>query len=554
MRLIFLILTMLMMGSAFGQTGNRYWVAFADKNNSPYSLNNPSTYLSQRSIDRRTRQGIALDSTDLPVNPAYIDSVIARGATVRHSSKWLNGVSIEVPNLQVLQSIQALPFVRQTQKNGRVAYTRDYKPMGKFLVNPEGGQGHRVSRLTNMNYGASYNQIRLHNGDVLHNLGYMGQGMRIAVFDAGFVNVDILACFDSLYLENRVVDTYDFVDLNSNVYVFDSHGTFVLGCMAGIIPGELIGTAPKAEYMLYRTENNVGGSENSLEEDNWVAAAERADSAGADVFNTSLAYTTFDDTTMNYTYADMDGNTARITIGSDFAAKKGILVVASAGNYGGGSWTYVGAPADGDSVLSIGAVNAEGERVGFSSIGPTADGRIKPNVMAQGSAAVSCQVNGPSISFVSGTSFSGPIMAGLVSCLWQAFPNQTNMQIFEAVQRSGSNAGSPNNQIGYGIPNLQQALTTLGVRASNALMFDFEAFPNPFTSNIQVQFQLDIAGMGAVKMYDLAGRVVYEEELGWFAAGAQAFSIEVPSNIHSGLYVIEFSTPNARAFQKLIKQ
>jgi hypothetical protein len=171
--------------------------------------------------------------------------------------------------------------VRQTKKNGRVAYTRDYKPTGKFLVNPEDGQGRRVSRLTNMNYGASYNQIRLHNGDVLHNLGYMGQGMRIAVFDAGFVNVDILACFDSLYLENRVIDTYDFVDLNSNVYVFDAHGTFVLGCMAGIIPGELIGTAPKAEYMLYRTENNVGGSENSLEEDNWVAAAERADSAGA---------------------------------------------------------------------------------------------------------------------------------------------------------------------------------------------------------------------------------------------------------------------------------
>lgn len=554
MRLLFAIFSLIIVWPAAAQTGNRYWVAFTDKQNSPYSLNNPTVFLSQRAIDRRNRQSIQLDSTDLPVNPAYIDSVIAKGATVRHSSKWLNGVSIEVPNPQVLQDIQALPFVRQTQQNGRVAYTRDYKPNGKFLQNPESGQGNRVSRLTNMNYGASYNQIRLHNGDVLHNLGYMGQGMRIAVFDAGFVNVDILACFDSLFLENRVVDTYDFVDLNNNVYVFDSHGTFVMGCMAGIIPGELIGTAPKAEYLLYRTENNVGGSENRLEEDNWVAAAERADSAGADVFNTSLAYTTFDDTAMNYTYSDMDGNTARITIGSDMAARKGILVVASAGNYGGGSWTYIGAPADGDSVLAIGAVNSEGERVNFSSIGPTADGRIKPNVMAQGSAAVSCQVNGTSISFVNGTSFSGPIMAGLVSCLWQAFPNQTNMQIFEAVQRSGSNAGSPNNQIGYGIPNMQSALTTLGVRPQQLNSMNFEAYPNPFGNTINVQCQLDIAGLGHVKVYDLTGRIIYEEAIGWFAAGSHAFSIEVPSNIRPGLHVIEFSTPYARAVQKLLKE
>lgn len=554
MRVLFLLFSFLFIGAATAQTGNRYWVAFTDKNSSPYSLGNPITYLSQRSIDRRTRQGIALDSTDLPVNPAYIDSVITRGATVRHSSKWLNGVSIDVPNPQVLQAIQSLPFVRQTQQNGRAAYNRGPTPSDKFVQNPEHDAALRISRLTNMNYGASYNQIRLHNGDVLHNLGYMGQGMRIAVFDAGFVNVDVLACFDSLYLESRVVDTYDFVDLNSNVYVFDSHGTFVLGCMAGVIPGELIGTAPKAEYLLYRTENNVGGSENRLEEDNWVAAAERADSAGADVFNTSLAYTTFDDTTMNYTYADMDGNTARITIGSDFAAKKGILVVASAGNYGSGSWTYIGAPADGDSVLSIGAVNAEGVRVNFSSIGPTADGRIKPNVMAQGSAAVSCQVNGPSISFVSGTSFSGPIMAGLVSCLWQAFPNQTSMQIFEAVQRSGSNASTPNNQIGYGLPNLQQAFTTLGIRVPNATQLHFEAYPNPFTDQIQVQFQLDIAGLSDVKMYDLTGRVIYNASLGWFATGAHAFSIEVPSNIRSGLYVIEFGASYGRAFQKLLKE
>jgi len=555
MRIICILFVLLFSQAASAQTGNRYWIAFTDKNNSTFSLNAPNAYLSQRSIDRRVRQSIALDSTDLPVNRAYLDSLIVKGATIRHTSKWLNGASIEVPDSSVLLAIQALPFVRASRKTGRISNPVVPITDDKFTVtNQSASASARIERLTNVNYGASYNQIRLHNGDVLHNLGYMGQGMRIAVFDAGFINVNVLACFDSLFLQNRIVDTYDFVDLQTGVYGFDSHGTYVLGCMAGVIPGELIGTAPKAEYMLYRTENNVGGSENQIEEDNWVAAAERADSAGADVFNTSLSYTTFDDPSMNYTYADMDGNTARITQGSDWAAKKGILVVASAGNYGNGGWTYIGAPADGDSVLSIGAVNSEGTRVGFSSIGPTSDGRLKPNVMAQGSAAVSCQLAGQGITYVSGTSFSGPIMAGLAACLWQAFPTKTNMDIFQGLEQSGSNHLTPNNQIGHGLPDLQYALTLLNSNDLKRRRTEMRVHPNPFQGHVHVTFELTIAGETALILRDIQGRVVAREQLGYVEHGPHAFRFEAPENLLPGVYVLELSNPYHTHIAKVVKQ
>jgi hypothetical protein len=534
------------------QTGNRYWIAFTDKNNSPYSLNNPAAYLSQRAIQRRTNQGIAIDSSDLPVNRRYLDSLIAKGATVRHTSKWLNGATVEVPNLQVLADIQALPFVRASRKTGRISYQRPAIE-DKFGSYTHASPMMRIDRLTNADYGASYNQIRLHNGDVLHNLGYRGEGMRIAVFDAGFINVNILSCFDSLFSQNRIVDTYDFVDLNTNPYVFDSHGTYVLGCMAGVIPGELIGTAPRAQYMLYRTENNVAGSENQIEEDNWVAAAERADSAGADVFNTSLSYTTFDDPSMNYSYADMNGNTARITRASDMAAKKGILVVASAGNYGGGGWTYIGAPADGDSVLSVGATNAEGQRIGFSSIGPTSDGRIKPEVMAQGSAAVSCALNGQGITFVSGTSFSGPIMAGLATILWQAHPTRTNMQIFEALKQSGSNRLTPNNQLGWGLPDLQLALNSLSARDISAVE-QLKVYPNPFSDRLQIQFEQKISSINTLNLRDLQGRIVYSENMGRVPSGMQGMQLTLPETLVPGMYLLEISNEYNTIVNRVVKQ
>jgi hypothetical protein len=257
---------------------------------------------------------------------------------------------------------------------------------------------------------------------------------------------------------------------------------------------------------------------------------------------------------MNYTYADMNGNTARITQASDWAAKKGILVVASAGNYGNGGWTYIGAPADGDSVLSVGAVNAEGVKVGFSSIGPTADGRIKPNVMAQGSAAVTCQLAGQGITYVNGTSFSGPIMAGLAACLWQAFPSKTNMEIFTSLEASGSNHLSPNNQIGHGLPDLQAALTFLNVADPSRLVSDVSVFPNPFENEIHVSFRQQIAGETRVQIHDLTGKLLYSEQMGWVNAGPHAFKLQSPANLHPGLYVLYISSTHGSSTLRIIKQ
>ncbi len=527
------------------QTGNRHWIEFTDKNNSPYSLNNPSAYLSARAIQRRVRQNIAIDSSDLPVNPHYIDSLISKGALIRNRSRWLNGVTVEASPAQLAQ-IQALPFVKRSSPNGRIVLPASQKMQATPWLPSQ------RTAFTPAQYGDSYNQIALHKGDVLHNAGFRGEGMLIAVFDAGFTNVNTLACFDSLRLQGKIKDTWDFVDLNSNVYGFDSHGTYVLGCMAGWIPGSLIGTAPKADYMLYRTENNVGGSEYIIEEDNWVAGAERADSAGADVFNTSLSYTTFDDPSMNHTYADLDGNTTRITRGADKAASKGIMVVVSAGNYGGSSWQYIGAPADGDSVLAVGATDANGNRVGFSSIGPTSDGRIKPNVMAQGSAAVSCGLqNG--ITTVSGTSFSGPIMAGLVSCLWQAFPEITNMQLMQAVQNAGNMASTPNNQVGYGIPDFQAARQALSVNELNQQQFNLLAYPNPVDRDFQLAFRSTQTGLAKVSLTDLQGKVLLNLDYTITKPGAQLLELRLPEGVESGIYLIGIEHQQQRNYLKLLK-
>lgn len=530
---------------AFAQTGDRYWISFTDKNNSPYSLSNPQDYLSQRAIDRRIRQQIPLDSTDLPVNPAYLDSIRNKGATIRHTSKWLNGATIQATPQQLI-AIQALPFVKGSLQNGRIVVSAAHK-----LVSMREMPAQRT-QFTPAQYGDSYNQIAMHKGDVLHNAGFRGEGMLIAVFDAGFINVDQLACFDSLRILNKIKDTYDFVDLDNDVYGQDSHGTYVLGCMAGWIPGSLIGTAPKADYLLYRTENNVGGSEYQIEEDNWVAAAERADSAGVDVMNTSLSYTTFDNPAMNHTYADMDGNTARITQAADLAASKGIMVVVSAGNYGSGSWQYIGAPADGDSVLSVGAVDATGSRVGFSSKGPTADGRIKPNVMAQGAGSITCGLQNGTIG-LNGTSFSGPIMAGLVTCLWQAYPSLTNMQLLQAIQQSASKANNPDNEMGYGIPDFQAARQALTVQDEVLSIQSLQIYPNPVKDQFEIAFTSDKTGSYRISLRSIEGKVVLFFDYVVTNPGPQRLTYALPATLESGLYFLEVQTGSSRSYIKLLK-
>lgn len=459
--LLFLILGSLISGTARAQF-TRYVVQLKHKGNSPYSFSTPLAYLSQRALDRRTRYGIAIDSADLPVTPSYVNQIDAiPNVTILNTSKWLNAVSILTNDASAITAINALPFVQgvrgiaSRQTDGRS--TRN-KFAGEEIITPLPPSTSRIT-ADYFNYGTnSYNEIHLHNGEFLHNIGLRGQGMQIAILDNGYSNYTNLKAFDSVVANNQVLGTWDFVARESNVANDGSHGMNCFSTIAANIPGQFIGKAPKASFWLYRTEDDA--SEYPIEEHNWVCAAERADSSGADLISSSLGYFDFDNATLNYTYANMDGNTTMSARGADVAAKKGLLVVISAGNEGTSSWHYIATPADGDSVMAVGAVATSGTVGGFSSYGPSSDGQIKPDVASVGVSAM-VQTTSNTIGTSNGTSFACPNMAGLSACLWQGFPEYNNMKVLKELQRAGTIFATPNDRIGYGIPNVKTAFKNL---------------------------------------------------------------------------------------------
>lgn len=459
---------------------DKYWIRFTDKNNSPYSINGPTQFLSQKAIDRRNTQGIAITENDIPVNPSYIQAVSSLGATILNVSKWLNSVTVYTTNPAVVDAIEQLPFVLTVEKSNlnNVPPEISQKPFFEVETYGDFSNSKPVESLSSgksYNYGQAFNQISMLNGIALHDLGYNGTGMTIAVLDAGFLNTNTIPAFNYLWNNNRILGSKDFVDpLNPNIFGSHSHGTSVLSTMGANLTGQIIGTAPEASYWLLRSED--GGSEYLIEELNWVSAAEFADSVGADVINSSLGYTTFDDPAQNHTYLDMDGNSAIISRGADMAVSKGMIVVNSAGNEGSSSWYYIGAPADGDSVFSIGAVNASGNYVSFSSHGPTADGQMKPDVVAQGSGSTIINAYTGNVSTGSGTSFSSPITAGMVTSLWQAHPNRRNTEVLDAIRQSASLSGNPNYQLGYGIPNYLTAHELLSLPVNYDIFLSIKVF------------------------------------------------------------------------------
>ena len=346
----------------------KYRIEFTDKNNTPYSLNAPDAFLSAKALERRNKQEIPLTFNDLPVTPAYLDSLTASGARVLTVSKWFNAATIQVFDDLALQKIATLTFVK---KNYALKSSG-----GKSPNEPEGQSGiQAIEASSDLNYGPSWWQTAIHNGHLLHNKGYTGRNITIAVIDGGFYHVNELPAFERLRENGQILGNRDFVDAAADVYAENSHGMSVLSIIGGYIPGELVGTAPDASFWLLRSEDV--SSEYKIEEDNWIAAAEFADSVGADIINTSLGYARFDDPLQNHTYAEMDGNTTRISRAADLAASKGMLVVVSAGNQGNIAWKYITAPADADSVLTIGAIDQTGLVAEFSSRGPSSDGQGK---------------------------------------------------------------------------------------------------------------------------------------------------------------------------------
>lgn len=555
-KLTIVVIGLFMMLSVGAQIApNKYYIQFTDKDNSPYSINNPEEYLTQRAIDRRSDYNIAIDEKDLPVNPQYLQGVRDAGASILNPTKWLNGVTVETSSASVIAAIEALPYVQTVLKS---AMNTGNKPQEKaFFANEIFSESAPYSQASNKNgmltdYGPSLNQISMLKGDQMHELGYRGQGMVIAVLDAGYDNADDLPVFDSLWDNNQILGTHDFVDGGEVTFNKHYHGTMVLSCMGGNYPGEIVGTAPMAKYWLLRSED--GGSEYLIEEYNWVSAAEFADSAGADVINSSLGYSDFDDPSMNHTYADLNGNSTPITIGADIAASRGMMVVNSAGNSGSSAWYYITAPADGFQVFSIGAVNWQGTPAGFSGNGPTADGRTKPNVSAQGEGAYFANTDGSFI-YGNGTSFSSPITAGMVACLWQANPNMNNTALMNAIQESGSIASNPDNKIGWGIPDFMAANNILTVIDNNMVevLSSINIYPNPFSSKLSVNFSSEENANGKLAVVDLTGRTVFEDEY-FITEGSNTISLNELKNIPAGIYFLRMESGNSIVTSKLIKQ
>jgi len=531
---------------------HKYFIQFTDKNNSPYSLDNPKAFLTARALVRRARYHIPIQENDLPVDPQYVKAVAGTGVKILNTTRWLNGVTVYTTDTTLIDSIKRFSFVKKTLKFGRLRQKQD--KFKKEAALPAGYLPVFKSREAfEAQYGAALTQIRQIDGIYLHQKGFRGKGMVIAVLDAGYSDVPTQLLFDSLRNDHRILGTKDFVNPGGNVYPQHYHGRMVLSCMAADLPGTMIGTAPKASYWLLRSED--AGSENVIEEYNWVSAAEFADSVGADIINSSLGYIDFDDTTYSHPYSDMNGRTCVSTRGAEIAASKGILVVNSAGNSGlNAVFPWIGAPADGDSVLTAGAVNALGKRAPFSSVGPTYDGRIKPTLMAMGQDdAVANSTD--SVTRASGTSFSSPVLAGMCACLWEAHPRATNMEIIEALKKTASLADDPNDDMGWGIPDFAKADAYLAqlLNRQNAGKLSLFIWPNPFSAGFYVGIPHKFTGEAKMELFSLDGKILFEKT---FRTNQAFFSFHnaflMP--LKPGFYIIRLTIAGKRYYGKIVKK
>ena len=518
------------------------WVYLADKPDSAVALANPISILTQKALDRKSAHNVTIDFRDVPVDESYISAVKSQsGITVMSKSKWFNALHV----LGTQADINAL--LTLTVNGDLVVSTIDYAD-ASLNARPGVNQNKHdfEASLTDFTYGSTANQVSMIGVDDLHQHvdSYTGTGMTVAVIDAGFTNVNTMNGFQRLRDANGILGGYDFVDRNTDVYAYtgNSHGTWVLSDMAGFIEDQFVGTAPDASYYLFRTEN--AATETPLEESLWIEAAERADSLGVDVINSSLGYTTFDNPNYNYTPAQMDGNTAYITKGANIAFEKGILVVNSAGNSGSSSWGIVGAPADGAGVFSIGAVKADGTYASFSSRGSSAQPTQKPDVVAQGQASFVINTN-DNITTLNGTSFSAPILAGGIVCLWQALPTKSNAEIMQLVRESASQYSTPDNFLGYGIPDLDLARTL----SNNDFQNDtttVKLYPNPVSNQLTIQLPLQIEEAN-VKLYDVLGKKVIDTKV-------NTINKTINTNpLSKGVYLIKVEAEGLSIAKKIIK-
>lgn len=546
MRNFVLFIAIIMVKMTIAQVApNYYAIEFTDKDNNGFSIENPEEFLTERSMQRRANQGIGYDYTDLPITDDYVQQVAEIGVEVKRRVKWINTILVKTTNPALIDDIMALPFVAGSTKIVDQNSFPPLKPKSYFAVEEnwvsEQIQSNSAKSASSLNYGQAYGQINLINGIPLHDMGYQGQGMVIAVLDGGFIGVEERIVFDSLWANGQILGSRDFASEDNNAFSGSSHGTAVLSTMAANWPGQMVGTAPKAEYWLLKTEYTP--YENIIEEYNWLVGAAFADSVGADIINSSLGYTTFDNPAFDHSWSDLDGNSTIVTKGADLAARKGILPVNSAGNEGSSSWMYISSPADGDSVLAVGATNIYGDIAGFSSRGYPLDPRVKPNICAVGSGTIVADAYSDFITSSSGTSFSSPTIAGMTACLWQANPGFTNQDIINALQNTSSQATEPDNVYGYGIPDYEAAMAVVGIQTHANYEIKASIFPNPVSDILFIHSNFDIE---EVVIYDLQGKEMYR-------------SPYYQNTLHvdfltKGLYLIHLNGPSNSQSLKFIKE
>ena len=555
MKKLLLFLFIITSLSSFSQVEDA-WVFLKDKPKSSTFLSNPLTMLSQRALDRRSENFVPLDEKDVPVDEDYLDDLKAdANLTVLGKSKWLNAVHIQAEIDDINTLVAQYSFINNIEFANKSLNNSGKKRIKSIVSNHQ--NKFKVAK-TDFNYGDADNQIKMLKGNYLHQEGLTGEGQIIAIIDAGFPNVNTLSAFQRIRDNNQILGGYNFADRNENFYSRDSHGTHVLSSIAGYIENEFVGTAPDAKFYLFISE--IAETETVLEETLWVEAAETADSLGVNVINTSLGYTTYDNANHSHTYEDMDGKTTFISRGAEIGASRGLLLINAAGNEGSKTWKYIGAPADAASVITVGAVDYLGNIASFSSFGPSSDGRIKPEILGQGqNPALINYATGEIMTSSSGTSFSSPIMAGLIACLNQnrsfvlrsSAKNRTNYNsdLIESVFKSADRFNNPTEQHGYGIPNFENALNFYISTGSieDAILSKLEIYPNPINDFFQFSSNIDVFTDFKFQIYTVLGKKILEKE------NFKSRFIDI-STLKTGIYLLKVQKGNNQKILKLIKK
>lgn len=556
MKNIFFTLFFFIFITAFSQQEDA-WLFFKDKPNAATFMANPTSMLSQRAIDRRNNLLISVDEKDVPINENYISTIKnSSGITVLGKSKWLNAIHVKGEINVINTLLSSYNFIDHIEFANKFLNPNG-KSKRKKLVSNHQNKWNKTS--VDFNYGSANNQIKMLKGDYLHQQSLTGENQIIAVIDGGFPNVNTLAAFQRIRDHNQILGGYNFSDRNSNFYTRDGHGTQVLSTIAGYIENEFVGTAPDAKFYLFITE--IVESETVLEETLWVEAAEKADSLGVNVINTSLGYTTYDNENHSHSYEDMDGKRTFISRGAEIAASRGILLVNAVGNSGNDSWKYMGAPADAPSVIAVGAVNSIGNIASFSSYGPTFDGRIKPEILAQGANAVIINHVSGAISSSNGTSFSSPIMAGLIACLNQnsafllkSYPTKKtntiqnfNYYLKKSVFESADRYSNPTAQHGYGIPNFEVALNNYTASLEDNILTNMKISPNPVKSSFNIQNLENSLGTYSLQIFNILGKKVFEKQT------VSSENIDIAA-LKKGIYFLKIFNDASSRTIKILKE